>query len=130
MVIDQRNAGASLSFPVSSSGFPVDRLYAENYTNGAMSSQQISDAPSPFSYSTKFTVTTASGALGASQDAYCGQKIEGFNTADLQWGTANATTITLSFWVKSSLTGTFGGALNNGAFNNSAFPMYIAKGSI
>jgi hypothetical protein len=41
------------------------------------------------------------------------QLIEGFNTADLAWGTASAKTVTLSFWVRSSLTGTFGGALQN-----------------
>jgi hypothetical protein len=43
------------------------------------------------------------------------QAIEGFNTADLAWGTANAQTVTVSFWVRSSLTGTFGGNLNNSA---------------
>jgi hypothetical protein len=42
------------------------------------------------------------------------QAIEGLNVADLAWGTASAQTVTLSFWVRSSLTGTFGGALNNG----------------
>jgi hypothetical protein len=44
-------------------------------------------------------------------------KIEGFNFADLAWGTASAATVTLSFWVRSSLTGTFGGTLNNSVFN-------------
>jgi hypothetical protein len=47
------------------------------------------------------------------------QKIEGFNFADLAWGTASAATVTLSFWVRSSLTGTFGGTLGNNAFNRS-----------
>jgi hypothetical protein len=41
------------------------------------------------------------------------QWFEGFNTADLNWGTSNAATVTLSFWVRSSLTGTFGGSLTN-----------------
>jgi hypothetical protein len=41
------------------------------------------------------------------------QHIEGFNIADLGWGTANAKTVTLSFWVRSSLTGTFAGGLRN-----------------
>jgi hypothetical protein len=39
--------------------------------------------------------------------------IEGYNIADLGWGTANAKTITISFWVRSSLTGQFGGAVAN-----------------
>jgi hypothetical protein len=41
------------------------------------------------------------------------QPIEGNNIADLAFGSASAATVTLSFWVKSSLTGTFGGALTN-----------------
>jgi len=41
------------------------------------------------------------------------QKIEGYNIADLNWGSANAKTVTVSFWVRSSLTGTFGGAFQN-----------------
>jgi hypothetical protein len=47
------------------------------------------------------------------------QNIEGFNVADLGWGTANAQSITISFWVRSSLTGTFGGALNNSGASRS-----------
>jgi hypothetical protein len=47
------------------------------------------------------------------------QRIEGFNMADFMWGTASAQTVTLSFWVKSSLTGTFGGAFRNAAGNRS-----------
>ena len=47
------------------------------------------------------------------------QNIEGFNAADFNWGTASATSIILSFWVRSSLTGTFGGALSNSAVNRS-----------
>jgi hypothetical protein len=48
---------------------------------------------------------------------YSKQRIEGYNIADLAWGTANAKTVTISFWVKSSLTGTFGGAFKNNASN-------------
>jgi hypothetical protein len=57
--------------------------------------------------------------IGASDFFNIGQSIEGFNFADLAWGTANAKTVTLSFVVYSSLTGTFGGALRNGALNRS-----------
>jgi hypothetical protein len=52
-------------------------------------------------------------------------RIEGFNVADLDWGTASAQTITLSFWAQSSLTGTFGGSLSNNAFNRS-YPFTFA----
>jgi hypothetical protein len=55
--------------------------------------------------------------VGAAELFKVTQVIEGFNCADLAWGTANAKAVTLSFWVRSSLTGTFGGAFVNGAFN-------------
>jgi hypothetical protein len=49
--------------------------------------------------------------LGATDYFFLQQIIEGLNVADLAWGTANASTVTLSFWVRSSLTGTFGGCI-------------------
>jgi len=55
----------------------------------------------------------------ASGSNYIQQKIEGLNVYDLNWGSASAATVTLSFWVRSSLTGTFGGALQNSAGNRS-----------
>jgi hypothetical protein len=88
-------------------------------TDGAMTAQQVSDAPAGFTYSLKVTTTTADASLGATQYADIAQPIEGYNTADLAWGTASAATITFSFWVKSSLTGTFGGCLTNSAYNRS-----------
>jgi hypothetical protein len=74
---------------------------------------QSTDVPSTtsFRYSTSVTVTTNSSAAGAY--AYIYQAIEGYNWADLGYGTASAQTSVLSFWVKSSLTGTFGIALRN-----------------
>jgi hypothetical protein len=57
--------------------------------------------------------------LSASQYGFIGQWIEGFNTADLNWGTANAKTVTLSFWVKGSVTGQFGGSISNSAQDRS-----------
>lgn len=115
MKIDQRNAGAS----VSGQGFAVDRFCSFNQTDGAITSQQVSDAPEGFNYSYKITVTTADTSLGSVQYMELRQVIEGHNVADLGWGTASAKTVTLSFWVKSSLTGTFGGALVNSNVNRS-----------
>lgn len=57
------------------------------------------------------------------------QWIEGYNIADLNFGTANAKTVTLSFWVRSSLTGSFGGALagyNLTSFRSYPFPYTIS----
>jgi hypothetical protein len=117
MRIDQRNAGASVN--MSAVVLPVDRWKAFEDTDGDMTAEQVQDAPSGFTDSVKITTTTADGSLSASQYARFFQAIEGLNVADLGWGTSSAKTVTLSFWVKSSLTGTFGGALENSAFNRS-----------
>jgi hypothetical protein len=116
--IDQRNAGAAVT-ATSSAPYCVDRWRCFEDTDGGATVQQVSDAPAGYSFSLKWTTTTADGSLAAGQYAGVDQIIEGFNTADLAFGTASAKTVTLSFWVKSSLTGTFGGALANNAFNRS-----------
>jgi hypothetical protein len=118
MRIDQRNAGASVTL-TSGGIFTIDRFDGVEDTDGGMTAQQDTSAPTGFINSLKFTTTTADGTLGATQWAACRQMIEGTNISDLGWGTADAKTVTLSFWVRSSLTGTFGGALTNGAFNRS-----------
>jgi len=112
MVIDQRNAGASVTL-TSGGVFPVDRWLGFEDTDGVMTAQQDSSAPAGFVNSIKFTTTTVDSSLSASQFSCFRQGIEGFNIADLNWGTANAKTITISFWVRSSLTGTFAGSLRN-----------------
>jgi hypothetical protein len=121
MVIDQRNAGASVTPANATVTYTLDRWFVFEDTDGACSIQQVTDAPTGFVNSLKFTTTTADSSLSASQRVFLAQRIEGFNTADLAWGTASAAPVTLSFLVKSSLTGTFGGALQNGAFNR-AYP--------
>jgi hypothetical protein len=108
MVFDQRNAGAAVT---ASGAFPVDRWSVTNTASGAFSAQQDSSAPSGFNNSLLVTVTTAQTAGTGNLSPL--QYIEGFNIADLGWGTATAQTVTLSFWVRSSLTGTFGGILRN-----------------
>jgi hypothetical protein len=58
-------------------------------------------------------------SVGSGDYFQASQPIEGFNVADLGFGAAGASTVTISFWVRSSLTGTFGGCLKNGASNRS-----------
>ena len=114
MRIDQRNAGAAVT---GSNVYSVDRLLQVNNVAGCTYSvQQDSSAPQGFTNSLKVTITAAASPVNTTQVSLR-QYIEGFNTADLNWGTANAKTVTLSFWVKSSLTGTFGGAISNNAFD-------------
>jgi len=110
MVIDQRNAGAA----VSAAGMTLDRWILGLSTTGAVTVQQDSTAPAGFTKSAKVTVT-ASDTISGTEYVALRQKIEGFNVADLGWGTASAATVTLSFWVRSSITGTFGGVFLNNA---------------
>jgi hypothetical protein len=110
MVIDQRNAGSAVT---ANGAFPVDRFYTEYAMDGAYSGQRDTSAPAGFINSMKITTTTADASLSAGQYFLVGQKIEGLNIADLGWGSASAKPVTLSFWVRSSLTGTFSGSLRN-----------------
>jgi hypothetical protein len=112
MAIDQRNAGASVTVN-GFSVYPVDRFLGSfRPSTGTATAQKVSDAPLGFVNSLKMTQASVTSA--ATSDIYSlVQRIEGFNTADLGWGTANATTVTLSFWVKSSVTGAYGLTLQN-----------------
>jgi len=115
MVIDQRNAGAAVTINnANPTLFPVDRFSGSFFAaSGAMTLQRNTDAPAGFINSVVATVTTANASLGGTETVRLEQRVEGFNVADLGWGTANAKTVTLSFWAKSSLTGTFGGTVRN-----------------
>lgn len=116
MVIDQRNAGASVT--PTDGQYTLDRWRAGASAASKFSVQQSSVAPAGFNFSMLCTSLSAY-SVGTNDNFEMFQYIEGFNTADLAWGTASAQTVTLSFWVRSSLTGTFGGAINNSAFNRS-----------
>jgi hypothetical protein len=116
---DMRIAQRGTAAVTTNGAYPVDRFQAGNNTDGAFTAQQDASAPAGFVNSVKFTTTTADATLTTTQSLQFQQKIEGTNFADLGWGTAAAQTVTLSFWVRSSLTGTFGGAVANDAVDRS-----------
>jgi hypothetical protein len=116
MVIDQRNAGASVT--PASSGYTLDRWRAAMSLASKFSVQQSSIVPSGFTNSSLITSLSAY-TVGTSENFRFEQFVEGFNASDLGWGTASAQTVTLSFWVRSSLIGTFGGAFLNSVENRS-----------
>ena len=113
MVVDQRNAGASVT--PADSGYTLDRWQARLSQASKFTVQQNAGAvTSPTGFTNYLGVTSSSAYSLLSGDFFgIGQQIEGFNTADLGWGTASAQTISISFWVRSSLTGTFSCALTN-----------------
>ena len=113
MRIDQRNAGASVT--PANGAYTLDRFYFLVSQASKLTCQQNAASVTPPAGFTNYLGVTSSSAytVGASESFVVVQAIEGFNIADLGWGTANAQTVTLSFWVRSSLTGTFGGAVEN-----------------
>ena len=121
MVIDQRNAGASVT--ANDAVFGVDRFQfgASQSSKGAL--QQNAGAVTPPTSFTNYLGFTSSSAYSITSSDFfvLMHKIEGFNMADFGWGTASAQSVTLSFWVRSSLTGTFGGSLEN-ADGNRSYP--------
>lgn len=118
-VIDQRNAGASVTASNTSiEVYVTDRWAYRVLAANKMTLQQSTTAPAGFTNSLKVTSSSAY-TPGSSEFFDVVQVIEGYNVADFGLGTANAKSFTLSFWVQSSLTGTFGGALLNSGGNRS-----------
>jgi hypothetical protein len=112
MVIDQRNAGTSVNPASGSTVYTLDRWAVFLSQTSKLTIQRSSTAPTGFNNSLLVTSSSAY-SVGASEAFQVFQNIEGFNVADFGWGAAGAATVTFSFWVRSSLTGTFGGSLCN-----------------
>jgi len=121
MVIDQRNAGASVTPTTANTTYAVDRFVMFATQSSKYTAQQNAGSVTPPAGFSNYLGCTSSSAYSVLAGDFFGikQPIEGFNTADLRWGTVNAQTVTLSFWVRSSLTGTFGGSFYNSAFDRS-----------
>jgi hypothetical protein len=125
MRIDQRNAGASVTLSNGSDSFCVDRYKFYRDVGGTFTAQQSTTAPSGFTNSLLITASTGA-SPSAAQLNFFQQIIEGFNASDLGWGTASAKTITVSFWVRSSVTGTYSVSFSNSALGRA----YVATFSI
>jgi hypothetical protein len=129
MVIDQRNAGASITVN-SNSGtqFGADRFLVQGTSSeGVFSAQQLSATPpTGFRNYVRIQTTTASASPASGSLYAMSQIIEGFNIADLGFGAAGASAVTFSFWIRSSLTGTFSGSLKNGNSYNRSYPFTYA----
>ncbi len=116
-VIDQRNDGSSVT-----SGYAIDRTHIEGFSGGGTgTAQRVTDSPSGFTHSLKVTVTGTDTSLAASDFYTLRHIIEGTDIAHLGFGASGGTSVTLSFWVKSSVTGTFCAGLGNGS-NNRTMP--------
>jgi len=133
MLIDQRNAGASVTASTTGSDvYTVDRWSYYVTQASKFTVQQNAGSVTPPAGFTKYLGFTSSSAYtSVSTDLLVGfQWIEGYNVADLNFGTANAKTITVSFWAYSSLTGTFAGSVvgtNGSTFRSYVFTFSLAS---
>ena len=121
MVFDQRNAGASV--PITGTIYCPDRYQIRLVAGSGHTAQRVTTAPTGFNNSLKITVGTGA-SPSAGENGFIYQGVEGYNSADLGWGTANAKTITISFWVNSSVTGTYGLVLTNNDGNRAYVTSY------
>ena len=83
---------------------------------GKINHYQSTEGPAGFNNSYKWVVHTTATA-GTSSIVAPNQSIEGFNSAHLEWGTSDAKSVTVSFWCKTSVTGSYGLWIRNGAAN-------------
>ena len=123
MRIDQRTAGASAT--ATEWGYSLDRWvnylsvagkFSFRQMNGVdtgASNYEANSTPPGFTNSVKLTSLSAYTIPAGGERYLFSQIIEGYNIADLAWGTASAKAASLSFWVKSSLTGTFSGSISS-----------------
>jgi len=120
MVIDQRNAGASVT-NTTSNLYVTDRWNIYGQQASKFTAQQNAGSVTPpAGFKNYLGITSSSAYTVLTGDNFkVLQPIEGYNIADLAWGTASASTVTLSFWVRSSLTGTFGGSFTNSSYDRS-----------
>tara|TARA_B100000287_G_scaffold124922_1_gene116983 strand:+ start:18883 stop:19989 length:1107 start_codon:yes stop_codon:yes gene_type:complete len=129
MNVSQRNDATSAnveSANTSNHSYVLDRWQVSNANGGGtFAVQQVEDGPAGFNYSQKITTSVADDG-GADSFCVVQQRIEGYNGNHLEFGTANAKTVTISFWVKSSLTGTFGASLVAGNYDK----MYVFQYTI
>ena len=118
MAVWQR--GTSFADPADST-YLCDRMFAFNNNDGAITFSQSTDVPSGkgFKYSLKGDVTTADTSIAAGQYVSIDQNIEGQNVVSLDWGSSEAKYVTISFWIKSNLTGTYCYSVRNSAVDRS-----------
>jgi len=123
MQVAQR--GTSGTSANSISYYTVDRFNFRGQSTGVYTIEQSTDAPSNFKNSTKITVTTPDTSIGGGERYWMASYLEGNSISHLNFGSSNAETVTLSFYIKSSLTGTFSGGLVNSAFDRAYAFTYV-----
>jgi len=115
-IISQKNEDTEVTLG-SSGGRWIDMIQTFLHNSATFKAQRVSDAPTGFQYSAKHTVSSADGSIAGTDEAMFIHRLEGFDTAKFAYGTSSAKQITVSFYVKSSLTGDFSFAAQTGSRN-------------
>jgi len=123
MQVAQRGTSA-FSISTAANTYTLDRWRANASGGGVFSVQQDSDSPTGFIESSKITVTTADSSIGSSDFYHFRQTIEGYNFSSLGYGASDAKTMTISFYVKSSVTGVYNVLFRNNAGNRGYLTTY------
>lgn len=120
MLVSQFNGASSVSVTSSIPTYIVDgfEVFWEGASGAVVSGQQVTDAPNGYPNSLKVTVSTG-GTFGAGSLLIVQQIIEGNNLVDTEFGTANAQSLAVTFWLKSSISGVYSGAVRNAAATRS-----------
>jgi hypothetical protein len=112
MAVNQRNTAVTTT-----ETYGVDRFIFVKGNDATESAAQSTDAPAGFSYSFRNTISVGDASIGATQFSGFKQNIEGYNIADLAFGTSSAKSVTVSFWIRSSVTGVYTGDIANSDFS-------------
>lgn len=102
MSIYQRQAASTTN-----SSFALDHWLFTKVNGATESIAQNTDAPFGFNYSLRNTISVGDASIGATEYSAINQRIEGYNIRDLGFGTANARSVTIQFWVKATVTGSY-----------------------
>ena len=108
--IDQRNNGSAVTINGGGFGgrkFVTDRFSVQHNGTASVTGQQVTDTPAGYKNSLKMTVATAESSVDAADYLFIGYRLEGNDASVLECGTSDAKEFTVSFWVKSSVTGTY-----------------------
>jgi len=130
MRVDQRNT-ATTAVTVTTNAYTLDRWYVDDDSSAVVSVQQSTDVPAGqgFTNSLKATVTTAATSVGTTDYSSITQFIEASNSAQLAWGTADAKSVVVSFWVKATVTGTYSFTLYDSPYSRACPSAYTVNAS-
>ena len=103
MVCSQRGS----SFAAANNMYTLDRFKIQGSHDGAVTISQSTTSPDGFSKSFKVDVTTADTSIASGQYIQINTRPEAQDLQDLAYGTSAAKTITVSFYVRSNVTGTY-----------------------